>query len=365
MRLLVQPDDGVAPLLKGITGARQTIELVIFRAEQRELERALAKAVARGVAVRALIAHTNHSAEESLRRLEMRLLGAGATVSRTADDLLVRYHGKLMIIDHRELYLLGFNFTSLDIDHSRSFGLVTRSRDLVREAIKLFEADANRHVYEAGSDRFLVSPVNARKELCRFIKRARTELLIYDLKLSDPAMIRLLEERAKAGVEIKLIGRLTRRSEAVEVREPHPLRLHVRALVRDRHAAFIGSQSLRELELDRRREVGIIFRDAKVVGRLVQTFEADWKDAGSTQRVDAAKKPESAVKVAKKVAKTVARQLPPLASVLNGAVKQIVGKPNGVKLDISKVEEIVKDAVKEAVKDAVCDAVEEGNEEAE
>ena len=30
-----------------------------------------------------------------------------------------------MIIDRRELYVLAFNFTYLDIQHSRSFGLVT------------------------------------------------------------------------------------------------------------------------------------------------------------------------------------------------------------------------------------------------
>jgi hypothetical protein len=33
-------------------------------------------------------------------------------------------------------------------------------------------------------------------------------------------------------------------------------RLHVRAMARDGDAAFVGSQSLRALELDGRREVG-------------------------------------------------------------------------------------------------------------
>jgi|SRR5579871_136691 len=358
MRLLVQPGDGAAPLLKAIAGARQSAELVIFRADQRELERALAKAVTRGVAVRALIAHTNRSAEEGLRRLEMRLLAAGVMVARTADDL-VRYHGKLMIIDHRELYLLGFNLTTLDIEHSRSFGIVTRSRDLVREAMRLFEADASRRVYEAGSDRFLVSPVNARKELCRFIRRARNELLIYDLKLSDRAMIRLLEERANAGVEIKLIGHLTRKSKAIDTRAPGPMRLHVRALVRDRHAAFVGSQSLRTMELDARREVGIIFRDAKAVSRLVQTFDADWSNAAQPRPIEAGQKAAPAEKLARKVAKAVAKELPPLEPVLNGAVKEI-GKPGEITLDVTKVEEVVKGAIKDAVQDKVCEAMEEG-----
>jgi hypothetical protein len=39
------------------------------------------------VAVRALIAHTNFGGEKRLRQLELRMLQAGVTVTRTADDL--------------------------------------------------------------------------------------------------------------------------------------------------------------------------------------------------------------------------------------------------------------------------------------
>jgi phosphatidylserine/phosphatidylglycerophosphate/cardiolipin synthase-like enzyme len=52
--------------------------------------------------------------------------------------------------------------------------------------------------------------------------------------------------------------------------------MHVRAIVRDGDAAFVGSQSLRALELDGRREVGLIVRDAGVVKRLQETFDEDW-----------------------------------------------------------------------------------------
>ena len=182
--------------IKAISRAKSSIEIVIFRFDQREVERALAAAVSRGVSVHALIAHTNRAGEENLRKLEMRLLGSGITVARTADDL-VRYHGKMMLIDRRELFLLAFNLTHQDIDRSRSFGLITRSRDLVREAGRLFEADVKRHPYESGSDQFIVSPVNARKRLGAFLKGARKRLLIYDPEVSDPAMIAILEERAQ------------------------------------------------------------------------------------------------------------------------------------------------------------------------
>ncbi len=69
-------------------------------------------------------------------------------MSRTADDL-VRYHGKLMILDSRLLHVYGFNFTGLDIKKSRSFGVITRNTKLVQEAMKLFEADFERQPYVA------------------------------------------------------------------------------------------------------------------------------------------------------------------------------------------------------------------------
>ena len=69
-------------------------------------------------------------------------------MSRTADDL-VRYHGKMMIVDDSVLHVYGFNFTSLDITKSRSFGVITKNKRLVHEASRLFVADFDRQPYIA------------------------------------------------------------------------------------------------------------------------------------------------------------------------------------------------------------------------
>jgi len=128
MKVIVQPDAGVAPVITAIKLAKKTIDIMIFRLDRLEITRALEAAVARGVSVRALIAHTNSGGEKTLRKLELRLLEQGVSVTRTADDL-VRYHGKMIIIDHRTLHVYGFNFTGLDIERSRSFGLMTKNPD--------------------------------------------------------------------------------------------------------------------------------------------------------------------------------------------------------------------------------------------
>ena len=129
VKLLIQPEDGIAPLVAAIKKAKKSVDIVIFRFDRAEIEAALKAAAKRGVSVSALIAHANRGGEKSLRKLEMRLLEAGVNVSRTADDL-PRYHDKLLIIDRRLLFVLSFNFTHLDIDHSRGFGIVTRKRNV-------------------------------------------------------------------------------------------------------------------------------------------------------------------------------------------------------------------------------------------
>jgi cardiolipin synthase len=356
VKLMVQPGDGVMPLVKAINNAKERVEIVIFRFDRSEIEKALVSAVSRGVFVHALIAYTNRGGEKNLRKLEMRLLAEGVTVARTSDDL-ARYHGKMMIIDRRELYVLAFNFTYLDMDHSRAFGLVIGNSKMVVEAVKLFEADTKRQPYSPGEPNFIVSPVNARKQLSAFLQGAKKQLLIYDPEVSDPAMIRILEERAKAGVSIKIIGRLARKTEKLEVRKLSTFRLHTRTIIRDGVQAFTGSQSLRELELSARREIGVIFRDRKVVSQLMRTFTEDWDASGRpVDQADQAVEP--ATKVAKKVAKVVTKELPPVAPVVEVVVKELVGDNANFDLDPREVEETVKDAVKEAVRDAVRDVVE-------
>jgi len=275
MKLIIQPDDGIAPLLTAIQKAKKSIDMAIFRFDRREVEKAIEAAVGRGVLVRTLIAHTNRSGEKSLRKLELRLLALGVTVARTADDL-VRYHDKLVVIDRATAYILGFNYTRLDIDRSRSFGIISKNRRIVGEALRLFEADCTRQPYTCGDDTFVVSPQNARARLTRYLSKARKQLLIYDPRIADPAMITILQERAKAGVDVRIMGKLGTRGAGLKVQKYPGRRLHVRAIVRDGARAFVGSQSLRKAELDARREVGVIVRDAKIVKRIAAVFEDDW-----------------------------------------------------------------------------------------
>jgi len=367
MKLIIEPDDGIACLLDAIRTAKKSVEIAVFRFDRRDIEEALKTVAAeKNMRVVALIAYSNRGGEKKLRKLETRFLEVGITVARSAPDL-GRYHDKYILIDRRALYVLSFNFTHLDIDHSRGFGIVSESPQWVKEAGKLFEADCARNPYTPGPDTFVVSPLNARKALGAFLRQAKKQLLIYDPMVSDKEMLRILQERAKAGVEVRVIG---------EVAGPAKFdvqklagRLHTRTIIRDRRHAFVGSQSLRAAELDSRRELGLIISDGECVRRLLNTFESDWvatcagtemAPAMTEDREEAA--PEDAEKPTDRVVEILERELNPLATEVREAVRKAVAQAGEEVVNDKEVKDTVKKVVKKAVKEAVQKVIEGSRE---
>jgi len=351
LKLIVQPGDGTAPLIQAIKSAKKCVEIVIFRLDQKDIEQALEDAASRGVAVNALITYTNRGGEGRLRKLEQRFLAKGITVSRTANDL-VRYHGKMMLVDRKELFVLSYNFTHMDIERSRSFGIVTKNTELVREAGSLFDSDVKRVEYKAKSKKFIVSPVNSRELLSAFIKGAKKQLLIYDIKISDRGIIRLLQDRIKAGVEVRILGGACA-DRKLPLRKLDRLRLHTRGIVRDGKSLFLGSQSLRKLELDARREIGVMVQGGKIVSAFTAVFEDDWKAAEKKEDMKANSKQEAAQ--IKQVAEAAVESMP-LAPVVEH-VMEALREQVEVKVPKKAVKKHMKTALKKAVKKAAADLV--------
>jgi phosphatidylserine/phosphatidylglycerophosphate/cardiolipin synthase-like enzyme len=368
VKLIIEPTDSVAPLLAAIKSAKKSIEIAIFRFDRTDVEMALKAAADRGVKVNVLIAFSNRGGENNLRKLELRCLSAGIIVARTADDL-IRYHAKYILIDRRVLYMLSFNFTHLDIDRSRAFGIVTTNASWVNEAEKLFRADCTRTEYASTTETFVVSPANSRNVLGSFLKRAKKELLIYDPKISDKEMLGILQEQAKAGVEIKVIGSVDGHA-PFDVQKLNGSRLHTRTIIRDRRQAFVGSQSLRTAELDARREVGLIIDDAKSVAILIGIFEADWASACEQNASDSAKDSETckdnsstiSAKEEEKTLQALAKEMDPLAATVKNAVRIAVAKAGDEMLHDDGVTDAMKKVVKQAVKEAVKEAVQDAQD---
>jgi len=351
VKLLIQPEDGIAPLVEALDKAKKNIRILIFRFDRPEIEKALVAAVQRGVSVQAMIAFTNEGEEKNLRRLEMRLLEKGITVTRTADDL-VRYHGKMIIVDDKILYLLAYNFTHLDIDLSRSFGVVTKNESTVKEAVRLFECDGKRQRFTDPKGDLVVSPVNARESLTKFIKGAKKHLLLYEMKISDREFLSLLNKKISEGVLVRVLSRVAAKNGAMPVRRLAG-RMHLRAILRDGDSAFVGSQSLRRLELDARREIGIVFQHKPIVKRMEAIFESDWNKSEPVVESDAVAVAFSVP--AKKVAREVMKQVP-MKPVIEQVLDKVIDSKEG-SIEPAEVAQTMREVFREEVQGAVVDAV--------
>src|SRR5262249_36056442 len=136
-----------------------------------------------------------------------------------------------------------------------------------------------------------------------------------------------------------------KKDRVAEVRTSKPLHLHARTIIRDGEDVFIGSQSLRRMELERRREVGLIINEKTIAARIAKIFEADWESAAAGGI--------TVEKVAKKVAKAISEELAPVKPVL----EEVAGRMN-IPLDVNgSIDHAVKEAVKTAVEDVVHEAV--------
>ena len=126
--------------------------------------------------------------------------------------------------------------------------------------------------------------------------------------------------------------------------------------------------------------MGLIVRDAKVVKKLIDTFESDWTTTsaeegagvaerdGQLPRLQPAVRPTTVAvsdKDAQKAVQVFTKELDPLAATVKKAVRKAVAKAGDDVLHDKDVKDTMKKVVKKAVKEAVKEAVKAAVSDAE
>ncbi len=169
------------------------------------------------------------------------------------------------------------------------------------------------------------------------------------MKISDNEFIALLQDKTQQGVEVRVIGRAAQKTSKLPMRTL-PFRLHARAILRDGKSAFLGSQSLRKLELEARREIGVIFHDKAAVKRMIQVFDKDWESSKALSNDTL----ESAMEIpVRRVAKIVARNIH-MKPMVEEVLERVLDRTSGdVPFEPDEVVQTVRDAFREEIHDAV------------
>jgi phosphatidylserine/phosphatidylglycerophosphate/cardiolipin synthase-like enzyme len=249
-------------ILDVIRQASRQVTLSLFRCNDSEIIEELALATRRGVAVDILLTSRAKGDRKKLKKLGPALEATGASVHLYTDQV-VKYHAKYLIADDGPALVASLNLTRKCLERTCDALVVTHDPAVVDGLRALMAADRERLPMPVTiTDRLIIGPERARRQLTGLIERARSSIRLIDAKLSDPELVALLNARRDTGLTVEVFG--SKRLGA--------LRSHGKLMLIDDEIAVVGSLALSAMSLDFRREVAIVVDDPAAVADVRQLF---------------------------------------------------------------------------------------------
>jgi cardiolipin synthase A/B len=287
--LIVEPEDGRAPLLAEIDAATRTIDLLMYILSDQIIIDALVAAEDRGVELRVILEKHPFGGAGDAESMTAQLLRAGAEV-RHASDHFTFSHAKALVIDGEVALILNLNLARSAFERNREFGVISTWPADVTAVQEAFDADWEDRSH-ADDSPVVFSPDESRAELAGLIAGARRSIDIYAEVIRDRDVIERLLAAEARGVAVRIVMSPDAAADSVgvaerlaaggiELRYATDLYIHAKMILVDGQAAFLGSQNLTETSLDENREIGIVVEEDAIIVRLTTLFESDFAAAG-------------------------------------------------------------------------------------
>ena len=276
-RVIIAPEQRREAVLDVIRQARARIGLSLFRANDEEVFAELGRAVDRGVEVEALVTSRAKGGRKKRKKLWRALEATGAAIHPYTDPV-VKYHAKYLIADDGPALVSSLNFTRKCFNKTCDAILVTHDPAVVGGLQALMAADRlGQPIPDGLTERLIIGPERARRQLTRLIEGAHTSIDLIDAKLSDPGLVALLNARRAAGILVRLY----------EARRYAGLLSHGKMMLVDKRLAVVGSLALAALSLDFRREVAIVVEEPAAVAEIEELFRFVATAAAKEEDVEA------------------------------------------------------------------------------
>ena len=265
-RIVIEPDERRAAVLRVIGAARKRLALTIFRCDDLAVLDAVAAAVERGVVVDVLLTRRARGWRRRLDRLQDQLEQMGARVTLHGARA-TKHHAKYAVADRGPLLVASFNLTHKCFTRTCDFGVLTWDPVAVADAWHLFEADLARRPLRgvrSRPSRLVIGPESAALAVKALLKDAKHRIRIVDHKLDDPSVKRLLQLKARAGVRVEHVAtRVVGHQDA-----------HGKVAIVDGRVALVGSLAMSATSLSLRRELSLLVHEPSAVRRLEAFLDA-------------------------------------------------------------------------------------------
>ncbi len=293
-RLIVEPDDGLEPILGLVALARQTLLIKQFDCREPSIIQAAIAAVGRGVKVRVLLNPARGSGQRDNDVPHEALGSAGVEVAWTPPKFMVT-HEKSVVVDGERALISTFNLSPKYLTQTRDYGILTTDPAQVADVVACFEADWQGAAFvPAEGTGLLWSNVNAREVMCSFIDGVRTSLDLQHPKFMDTTVLDRVLLAHERGVRVRMLCggrhgtspgdvvdtmsslRVLQRA-GIKVHRQKSPKLHAKLIVADGDRALVGSMNIDRVGFDFRRELGLLVTAHPIVSRLKAVFGEDWE----------------------------------------------------------------------------------------
>jgi len=284
-QLIVEPEDGRAPILSAIEKSKSTIDLVMYGFTDRTLLSALIHAKNQGKNITVLLEPHPYESENENELAKQVLENAKITLA-TPNPIFQLTHQKTLIEDHTTAIIMTFNFTNSTFTNERNFALLINDPDEIHEIEKVFSADASHQKISVQNPNLIWSPNNSRERMTALIRSAKSSLEIYAQAITDYDMIGELAKAARNGIKVDIMTSDTLNNKnknkyayleraGVHLHFSKKYYVHAKVIVVDDKEALLGSTNLSKPSIEDNRELSVITRDQQVIREIERTFSKD------------------------------------------------------------------------------------------
>ncbi len=294
LRLIVEPDDGLSPVVDFIASAQTSLLIKQFTLTDETLIDAVLDRKRAGVDVRVMLNAARSGGDRANDETYERFSAAGIAVQWANPKFYVT-HEKSVVVDEKTALVATFNMCLKYFTATRDYGVIISDPAHVAQIVEVFNADWNHDDWAPEVYRGLLwSNSNSRFHMARFIDSATHRIDVQHPKFVDAVILDHLAAAVERGVKVHVLcgGRhgisegdvldtfaslRTLRRFGAKVHKQKNLRVHAKLIIVDDERALVGSMNIDRSAFDLRRELGITVTDPAVVARLKAVFESDWE----------------------------------------------------------------------------------------
>ncbi|WP_297214944.1 phospholipase D-like domain-containing protein [Thermoplasma sp.] len=284
MKIIVEPDDGIGPVIDMIRKARKFIYANFYLIDNDQILSALKEKKRKKVDVR-IIYDGRPYGEANVSQESDAIKNYGLNYKmapRQFDSPGVFDHAKYMVSEKAAMIGTA-NASDASFSKNREYIYISKDRRIRRALRALFLADWN----DAGTKRIrmprdLVISPGSERIICALIKRAK--FIETEEMGDDPAVLDALKKRKRikmilpssiSSEDRQRLMELKRAGLRIRLMPVNERYMHAKMIYGDR--IFIGSENFSSTSLNKNREVGIIFDGFLSKRKVKRAFSKDWK----------------------------------------------------------------------------------------